>query len=217
VRAIEVLSASLVADQLAAVLEDIGVDGIKIGMLGGVGIVEAVVSGLEAASAEVPVVLDPVMISKSGASLLAPEAVAVLRQELLPRATLVTPNLPEAAVLCGLDPASDEVALRDAVSRLEVPVLLKGGHGAGSPVEDVLVNGEQLVVIRNDRQETRNTHGTGCTLSSAIAARLARGEALEIAVRGGVEFVQAAMRGAFDLGRGHGPLDHLVRLEGVDL
>ena len=119
--------------------------------------------------------------------------------------------------MTGMDPGTKEQALRDAVSDLGVAVLLKGGHGTGSTVEDVLVLGERREVIKSPRQQTRNTHGTGCTLSAAIAARLARGEPLEMAVRGGVEFVQSAMRGAFDLGRGHGPLDHLVRLEGPDL
>lgn len=211
VTAVHAVPPGVVAAQLAAVLGDLGADAIKVGMLDDVAVVAAVADALATARG-VPLVVDPVMVAKSGASLLADDAVDALLTRLLPLATLVTPNLPEAARLSGL-PVAEEEAARLAAGRrlaeLGCAVLVKGGHGTGEEVVDLLVApGGAVHRYRHRRQHTRSTHGTGCTLSAAIAARLARGEALPVAVGRAIEYVQAAIASAPGLGRGHGPLNH---------
>lgn len=192
--------------QVQAVLEDLPPQAVKIGMLANSGLVRAVVAALEGYAG--PVVLDPVMVSSNGDLLLEPEAVAALTQELLPRCALVTPNLPELAALGG----------EAWLARCPVPVLVKGGHRAGPVVEDQLrwPDGRRLY-FHHPRVQTRNTHGTGCTLSAAIAALLARGLPLERAVAGGHRYVAGLIARSADhgLGGGVGPLlhglDHLLR------
>lgn len=192
VRGVYGVPADFVRAQLEAVFEDLPVDAVKIGMLGSVAVTRVVAAFLRGRS--VPIVLDPVMVAKSGDHLLAPEAVQALREELVPLATLVTPNLPEAVVLGPLS---------------GVAVLYKDGHGSGSEVVDVLDGPGGRVEFRHPRVASGNTHGTGCTLSSAITARLARGEGLEEACRGGIAYVSALILGSVDgLGGGHGPLFH---------
>lgn len=212
VRRALVLEPALVRAQIEAVLDDIGVDAIKIGMLGDAAVVEAVAASLEGVG--VPIVLDPVMVAKSGEALLAEEAVAALAEELLPLAGLVTPNLPELERLTGRT-VSSEAERQEAAAELGArgpAVLAKGGHAGGAEVADLLWSGGEARWFRNARLDTTETHGTGCTLSAAIAARLARGEPLVAAVEGAIAYLRRAIAAAPGLGAGHGPLDHLVGL-----
>ena len=224
VTAVHELPPEVVAAQIDAVFGDLGVDGVKIGMLASAPIVRAVAGALErwirrprVDGRTLPVVLDPVMVAKSGDPLLADDAVEALAAELLPMATVLTPNLPETARLTGLPVSTREerlAAARELATRGPT-VLLKGGHGEGDEVEDLLVaggGGELLGSFRNPRIATRATHGTGCTLSSALAARLAAGEAPVRAVAGAIEYLRGAMAAAVPLGAGHGPVDHLYAL-----
>lgn len=182
--------------QLDAVFEDLPVDAVKIGMLGDRGVIEAVADFLGALPERPPVVLDPVMVAKGGHPLLAPDAVACLRERLVPLATVVTPNLPEA----------------EALGELEgVAVLRKGGHGDGELVVDVLsAPGRVPRSWTHPRTPTRHTHGTGCTLAASVAARLALGHPLEDACEGAIRYVSARIVHAAGggLGSGHGPLFH---------
>ncbi len=208
--AVETLSPSIVVAQIEAVLSDLGADAIKIGMLATAAIASAVADTLGRLATGVPIVLDTVMVAKGGARLLDDDAVAVLRDRLFGLATVITPNIPEAEVLLGR--RIDSVrALRDAAVALvdlgARAAIVKGGHLAGPPV-DVLYDGVGLTELTAVRLDTPHTHGTGCTLSSAIAARLARGDDLVTAARGAKAYVTEAMRLAPGLGSGHGPLRH---------
>lgn len=199
-----------VIQQMRVVLDDIGADAIKFGMLGDAHVVHAVADFLETAGCgALPIVLDPVMISTSGSALLdAPGAIAV-RQRLLPKATVLTPNLSEAEALTGLKigglPEMEEAATRLLAAGAR-NVLLKGGHLEGDELVDLLVGQDGRVEFRHARVDTRNTHGTGCTLASAIAAGLARGLRLIDAVRQAHDYVQGAIRSAPGFGQGNGPL-----------
>jgi len=211
VKAVKALEPELVAEQIDAVLEDIGCDAIKIGMLANEGIVATVADRLKAWPRR-PTVLDPVMISKSGAQLLVPAARAALKDRLLPLATLVTPNVPEAEDLLGRRLEGLDRRLEGAreLARAGVAVLLKGGHDQGDLVQDVMVIEGRVEVIEHPRIRSRSTHGTGCTLSSAIAANLALGRDLNQSIRAGIDYVGRAIAGAFPLGHGHGPVNHFV-------
>ena len=203
VRAVHEVPPEVVAAQIDAVLEDIGVDAVKIGMLASAPIVRAVAGRLRHWKPP-HVVLDPVMIAKSGDALLRDDAVEALLEELAPLCEIVTPNLPELERMTG-GRGARELAKRGPA------VLAKGGHDEGEEVVDVLlVKGEEHR-FRHPRLATTSTHGTGCTLSSAIAARLGRGEDLTRAVGGAIEYLQGAMKAAYPLGAGHGPVDHLWR------
>ena len=207
VHAVTALSPELVAAQIEAVLDDIGADAIKTGMLGEAETVRRVVAALRVAE-DVPVVVDPVMVAKGGQSLLAEDAIRALRDELLPLAWLVTPNLPEAEALLGgpiRDPAEAATALLRTGARA---VLLKGGHGDGDTVTDVLADADGVRRFSRPRLQTRHTHGTGCTLASAIAAGLAQRLTLDQAVERARDYVQEAIRTAPGYGAGHGPLNH---------
>ncbi len=219
VTAVHDVPADVVEAQIEAVFEDIGADAVKIGMLSSVPIIHAVVAGLQrhALPERIPIVLDPVMVSKSGAALLRDDAVETLQRELLPLATVITPNLPEAARLLRRpeDDLTSEAQRLDVLEELRdlaPAVLLKGGHGDGDVLVDWLHDGDTVHRFEHARVETSSTHGTGCTLSSAIAARLGRGEALAGAVAGAIEYLQGALRHAYPLGSGHGPVDHLYGL-----
>jgi len=210
VTAVSVLAADLVTAQIEAVAGDIQLHATKIGMLGNDAVVEAVAAALQ--SMDLPkVVLDPVMVAKSGALLLDESAVHVMRSELLPCALVVTPNLPEAAVLSGLAVASLDDARHAARKIHEMgagAVVIKGGHADRDPLIDLFFDGERFVELATPRIETRNTHGTGCTFASAIAAHLALGRALDVAVVEAQRYVAGAIRHGLAIGRGHGPLDH---------
>jgi hydroxymethylpyrimidine/phosphomethylpyrimidine kinase len=212
VESYEVVAPETVGAQIRAVASDIGVDAAKTGMLAETRIVEAVADAVEQTRIE-PLVVDPVFVSKHGHRLLAEEAVEALRRRIIPLATLVTPNLPEAAGLAGF-PVEDREDMRQAaVAIVELgarAVLVKGGHLA-DPAEasDLLVIGDEEEWLTAERIDTPHTHGTGCTLSSAITAHLAMGEPLPDAVRAGKVFVTEAIRHALALGGGIGPVDQL--------
>ncbi len=210
VRGIELLSPEFVDQQIAAVAEDFEVRAAKTGALGSAEIIEAVAAAIEA-NAFVNVVVDPVMISKHGDRLLAPEAGDALKTHLLPRASLVTPNLHEAAALLGRAVGS-EAEMRDAARAVcdlgAGAALVKGGHLPGGSAVDVFYDGSEFVHLAAPRIETRHTHGTGCTYSAAITALLARGGTLVAAVREAKDFISRAIAAAPGIGRGHGPVDH---------
>ncbi|HEY7755299.1 MAG TPA: bifunctional hydroxymethylpyrimidine kinase/phosphomethylpyrimidine kinase [Actinomycetota bacterium] len=208
----EAMSPAIVGDQIRAVATDIGVDAAKTGMLASAEIVEAVADAI--AETDLPnLVVDPVFVSKHGHALLAEDAVGALRERILPLATLVTPNLPEAEGLCGFAVDTRDAMERAADAILALgprAVLVKGGHLPGSDgADDLLRDASSLEWIEAERLDTPNTHGTGCVLSSAIAAHLARGEVLGDAVRLGKAFVTEAIRHALPLGGGIGPVDPL--------
>jgi len=217
VSAILDIDPGFVAAQIDAVCSDLAVDTTKIGMLSGPEIIETVADAL-ARNYMDTVVLDPVMVAKSGDRLLRPEAVAALRIHLLPRVTIITPNLPEAGVLLGRDPASSEIEMVDAAKALLDfgcgSVLVKGGHRQARVSLDIFYDGAQLVRLTAPRVDTINTHGTGCTLSSAIAAYLARGLPLLEAVRAAKRYITRAIETADQLqvGHGHGPVHHFHAL-----
>ncbi|WP_083202491.1 bifunctional hydroxymethylpyrimidine kinase/phosphomethylpyrimidine kinase [Stappia indica] len=207
----------VVAGQIAAVLDDLDVGAVKIGMLSSPDIVTCVAAALAGYAG--PVVVDPVIVAKSGAKLLREEAIAALKEQLLPRATLITPNLPEAASLLGEDPVRDTgAAERQGHALLALgpgAVLMKGGHGEGAQCTDLLlVAGEPPLAFTAERIDTRNTHGTGCTLSSAIAAGLAKGLPLARAVAEAHSWLHAAIAAAdtLQVGSGHGPVHHFHAL-----
>lgn len=205
---VEVLPVDLVEQQLAAVLEDIPPAAAKTGALGSAEMVKAVAR--MAASFPFPLVVDPVMVSKHGRPLLPEDAVRSLRDELLPRAALVTPNVPEVEALTGLKIRGEEEMRRAAEQILAMgarAVLIKGGHLEGDAV-DGLWDGSEWREFRSIRVETPHTHGTGCTYSAAIAAHLARGSALASAVAEAKQFVHEAIRTNPGLGHGSGPVNH---------
>ena len=211
------LPVDAVEAQLDSVLDDIGVDAVKTGMLSSPALVRAVARRLEpVVAAGVPLVVDPVGVSKHGDPLLRDDAVDVLRTDLLPLATVVTPNLPEVEMLAGVK-VEDEDGLREgALAVLELGprwVLVKGGHLTGDAI-DLLTDGTTDVRVRAPRLDNRHTHGTGCTLASALAARLAVGDDVPKAVRAAKRYVTGALRGGFALGAGIGPVDHGWQLRG---
>jgi hydroxymethylpyrimidine/phosphomethylpyrimidine kinase len=205
----------VVEAQARAVLSDIGADAIKTGMLGDAAIVELVARFLDEAA--VPAVIDPVMVAKGGASLLAADAVAAVRELLIPRATLLTPNAPEAEALTGLAVATTDDLRRAGEALLRAgakAVLMKGGHVTGERVVDILMTAQGDTAFEGERIESRHTHGTGCTLASACATGLAQGLPLVAAVARAWDYVHEAMLRAPGLGAGHGPLDHAWPLRG---
>lgn len=203
---------AFVALQMKVVLEDIGADAIKIGMLANAAVIEAVVGEYEAQGGNVPLVADPVMISKSGHFLLEPDAVTTLRKRLLPLAAIVTPNLPEAEALTDV-PVRDLDDMRHVANLIlsfgPKAVLLKGGHLENDRLYDLLLTEEGETVFEGSRVHTPHTHGTGCTLASAIAAGLAQGLDTRDAVARARRYVETAILTAPGLGHGHGPLNHL--------
>lgn len=213
VTAIHPVPAAFVTAQIDAVFDDLDVRAVKIGMVAQRDVIEAIAAGL-ARWSPAHVVLDPVMVATSGDRLLVADAVAALRTDLIPRATIITPNLPEAAALLDEPIAESESAIADQGRRLLAlgcaHVLIKGGHGHGAESTDYLISADQVVALPAPRVATTNTHGTGCTLSSAIAAALAKGDDLETAVRSAKSYISAAIAAADRLavGHGHGPVHH---------
>jgi len=214
VTGIHAVPPAFVVQQMAAVFTDIGADAVKIGMLYSAELIQAVADGLrrhEAAN----IVLDPVMVAQSGDKLLQDEAITALKNHLIPLATVLTPNLPEAAVLLGREvngPDDMQAAARSLTAFGSRSVLLKGGHAQGDDSTDVLfiADEDRCVVLQDRRVRTANTHGTGCTLSSAIAAYLAKGETIAPAVRNAKKYIGEAIRAGapYRLGRGSGPVHH---------
>ncbi|QFY62659.1 bifunctional hydroxymethylpyrimidine kinase/phosphomethylpyrimidine kinase (plasmid) [Rhizobium grahamii] len=217
VSGVHLVPAAFVADQIRAVFADVRVNAVKIGMIANAEIADAVAEVLQS-HRDIPIVLDPVMVAKGGANLLDPEAVDVLTRRLLPLATLLTPNLPEAAALLHLRPAENRAEMADHAQRLRAlgpqAVLVKGGHLAGPDSPDVLATADGLRWFEAARVPTANTHGTGCTLSSALAAELAKGKALPEAIGTAKAYLAAAVAEAdtLDVGTGHGPVQHFHEL-----
>lgn len=203
---------AFVALQMKVVLEDIGADAIKIGMLANAAVIEAVVGEYEERAVNVPLVVDPVMVAKSGHFLLEPDAVLTLRKRLLPLAEVVTPNLPEAEALTDI-PVRTLEDMRRAAEMIRTfgpkAVLLKGGHLEDEQLSDLLLTDDGEEVFESRRVHTPHTHGTGCTLSSAIAAGIAQGLSVRDAVVRARSYVETAILTAPGLGHGHGPLNHL--------
>lgn len=209
VHGVHPLPLDLIEAQARAVLDDIGADAIKTGMLGSTEVVERVAAILDIS--ETPAVVDPVMIAKGGSPLLPDEAVQAVRGLMVPRAALLTPNAPEAETLTGLAVADLDGQRRAGEALLTMgarAVLMKGGHVPGETVIDLLLTPTGETLLEGPRLDTRHTHGTGCTLASACAAGLARGLPLEAAVAEAWAYVAEAIRRAPGLGQGHGPLDH---------
>ncbi len=212
VRAVELLDPAVVAAQIEAVLDDIGADVVKTGMLGSAEIIETVAEKIKQYNVT-QLIIDPVMVAKSGDRLLLEDAVDALRSRLLPLALMITPNLPEASVL--LDrPVEQERDMREAAHDLHILgpryILLKGGHLPGDAV-DLLYDGDQFQEFRASRIPTRHTHGTGCTYASAIAALLARGLPVVEAVGKAKQYLTGAIAHATEIGAGHSPVNHLFQ------
>lgn len=203
---------NIVREQIEVVVGDLGADAWKLGMLGSAAHARTVLESWYAVGAGVPVVLDPVMIAKGGASLLAEDAIAVIRDELMSIAAIVTPNAPEAEALTGAEVRDLDGQMNAAEILVEQlgawSALVKGGHIDGDTVRDVLLTREGYRVFESPRIETRATHGTGCTLASAIAAHIAQGLAIEPAVEKARAYLMEGIRNAPGLGQGHGPLGH---------
>jgi hydroxymethylpyrimidine/phosphomethylpyrimidine kinase len=205
-----------VTAQIDAVFSDLAVDAVKIGMVAQLATIDAIAAGLKHWRPK-HVVLDPVMVATSGDRLLAADAVDALRKKLIPQASLITPNLPEAAALLEEPVAASEAEIEGQGRRLLAmgcpAVLIKGGHGQGAESTDYLVTASRIIALPAPRVVTQNTHGTGCSLSSAIAAGLAKGEDMDIAVRNGKAWLSAAIAAAdrFAVGHGHGPIHHFHR------
>ncbi len=209
VRGVLEVAPEFVAMQIDAVVEDIGVDAAKTGMLSGRAVIEVVAERVRRHGIR-PLVVDPVMVAQSGDSLLADDAEGAIRDLMLPLATIVTPNLPEAERLVGMGIETEE-QMRDAARRIRDLgpdwVLMKGGHLTGDPV-DLLFDGTDFVELRRPRVLTQNTHGTGCTYAAAIATGLAQGMTVPDAVARARDAVQAGLAASLAIGHGHGPLDH---------
>ncbi len=217
VSGVHLVPPAFVADQIKAIFADIRVNAIKIGMIANAQIAVAVADVLQV-HGDVPIVLDPVMIAKGGHSLLQDDAVSVLKNRLLPLADILTPNLPEAASLLGDHPAQTRQDI-ERQGRALLPlgpkaVLMKGGHLGGDDSPDLLITETGVTWFESHRIETKNTHGTGCTLSAALAAELAKGEPLQSAVRNAKTYLLGAIAAAdqLEIGSGHGPTNHFHQL-----
>lgn len=209
---IEDITPEMVSLQMKAVFEDLYPDAVKIGMVSNEGIIEAIAGGLKEYCPE-KVVLDPVMISKSGSYLLKPEAVTALKEKLIPLSLVVTPNLMEAEALTGVNihtPDDMREAARHIIGMGAHGVVVKGGHMTGDAL-DIFYDGQQFIEVTSERIDTKNTHGTGCTFSSAIAANLALGLGLADSVKRAKEYITGAIRNSLDIGHGVGPTDHFWR------
>ncbi|MGO9411575.1 MAG: bifunctional hydroxymethylpyrimidine kinase/phosphomethylpyrimidine kinase [Spirochaetia bacterium] len=209
------VSPEFVALQIDAVVKDIGADAVKTGMLSTTGIIEVVATKIKEHRLG-PLVVDPVMVAKSGDALLEPAAQGALMEKLIPLAAVVTPNLPEAEVLCGF-PITDLEGMRKAARVIHDTgpraVVVKGGHLLGTRFStDLFFDGERFEELTERRIDTRNTHGTGCTFASAIAARLALGDSTRDAVRAAKRYVTRVLKASarLDIGHGHGPMNHMA-------
>lgn len=203
------VSPDFIKAQMDAVFTDIYPDAVKIGMVSDKDLIVEIAKGLSQYEAK-NIVLDPVMVATSGAKLLKDDAIESLKKELIPLADIITPNIPEAEILTEMEIKNEddmEKAAQKIVDEFNVAVLLKGGHSIND-ANDYLLDGRQGVWIKGERIDNENTHGTGCTLSSAIAANLAKGKTLEEAVRLAKKYLEGALRDGLDLGAGSGPMNH---------
>lgn len=213
VRSVQNIDLSIIKDQIEAVFDDLPVNAVKIGMLLSSETVELVANTLKKYKPEF-IVLDPVMVSKGGHHLLQEEAITALKKHMIPLATVITPNIPEAEVLTGIRIQSTE-DLMDVCRAIHLlgakTVLLKGGHLSGESI-DLFFDGREFHWIKGERIHTKNTHGTGCTLSSAIAANLAKGASLKTAIEISKKYISIAIKYSLNLGHGHGPTNHFYEL-----
>lgn len=213
VLAVQDISAELIGKQIEAIFDDIRVDGLKIGMVSQIETINAIAEGLRFYKPS-NIVLDPVMVSKSGYHLLQPEAKEALASSLLPLATVVTPNIPEAEVITGrrIDGIEDmEKAARMIFEMGSQNVLIKGGH-LDDEATDILFDGTNIICLKSRRVDTKNTHGTGCTLSAAIASNLAKGYSIGEAVARAKEYITVAIENSLSIGKGVGPTNHFYTL-----
>ena len=202
--------------QIDAVFEDIRPDAVKIGMVSSSGLIKTIAERLQHYKAE-NIVVDPVMVATSGSRLLEEDAVDTLKKELLPIATVITPNIPEAEILCGMEIHTEEdmeAAAKAIYEDLGCAVLLKGGHQLNDANDLLYQKGKEPVWFEGKRIDNPNTHGTGCTLSSAIASNLAKGRDLETSVKYAKNYISGALAAMLDLGKGSGPMDHAFAIEG---
>ena len=216
---IEPVSPAMVSRQMHMMIDDIGVDCIKTGMLYSTDIIEAVADVLDERARDIPVVVDPVLVAKSGTSLLEEDAMQAFKARLILRASVITPNVPEAEVLTGFSVATREDMMHAAemMHTLGVPaVLLKGGHLNDAMVTDVLQTDDGMELFEAERIDSKHTHGTGCTLASALATGLAQGMELRDAVRRAREYVRRAILSALGYGAGQGPLNHAVTVNPLE-
>ena len=216
VHGIHPVNMTFVAQQMDVVLDDLGADCIKTGMLQSIEVIETVAGVLSARADGIPLVADPVMVAKGGAKLLDDGAHSALVSLILPHATVLTPNAPEAAALSGIDVQDEDGQQRAGEALLKhgvAAVLVKGGHIEGAEVVDLLVTPDETVRFSGPRIDSVNTHGTGCTLASAIAAGIAQGLTLHGAVARARQYVRAAILSAPGFGGGHGPLNHAVTFD----
>jgi hydroxymethylpyrimidine/phosphomethylpyrimidine kinase len=205
---VHAIPAHIIAAQINVTLDDIGVDAFKTGMLHDAEVIETIAAILSQKAKHIPCVVDPVMISKSGNALLQANAITSLKEKLLPLATLITPNIPEAEALLGHTIKDIGSAARELAQFGSKAVLLKGGHAQGDTITDVLWDGATLHQWQSPRIDTQHTHGTGCTLASAIAVSLGQGMPLVESVVRAREYVIGAIKNAPGYGHGHGPLNH---------
>jgi hydroxymethylpyrimidine/phosphomethylpyrimidine kinase len=215
VSAVFAMSPKLVAAQIEAVMADIGAHAVKTGMLANKAIIDIVADKIEEHRFK-NLIVDPVMVATSGDLLIKRNAVSALRARLLPLAAVVTPNIPEAEELTGIElrtPIDIEEAARRIVKMGARSVVIKGGHSKG-PALDIFFDGKQFVPLKSQRIRTKNTHGTGCSFSAAIAARLAQGDRMEDAVRQAKTYITAAIRAGFTIGSGHSPVHHFYQFWG---
>lgn len=206
---IEEASKEFVCNQIDCVFKDIEPDAVKIGMVSNSEIIEAIAEKLFYYNAR-NIVLDPVMVATSGSKLISDEAIDVLVKKLMPLAKVITPNIKEAEVLCGFKVENTEdmiKAAKEIAKDLNIAVLVKGGHLSDDAI-DILYENEKIVYFKSERIDNPNTHGTGCTLSSAIACNLANGESLEESIRNAKEYLTGAIKAKLDIGEGRGPLEH---------
>ncbi|HWQ29703.1 MAG TPA: bifunctional hydroxymethylpyrimidine kinase/phosphomethylpyrimidine kinase [Negativicutes bacterium] len=213
VTGVQDISAEMISKQMKAIFEDIRVDGLKIGMVSQTATIKAIAEGLGYYK-PIGIVIDPVMVSKSGCHLLQPEAKAALASILLPLAAVVTPNIPEAEVLTGMKIYSVEDMKKASKKIMELGpgnVLLKGGH-LDADATDLLYDGKDFRIFKSRRLNTKNTHGTGCTLSAAIAANMAKGYPVAAAIERAKKYITAAIENSLSLGKGVGPVNHFYTL-----
>ena len=211
---VQELSVTMIAHQIQAVMEDMHVQAVKTGMLSSSGIITQVVSSLKQYGVQ-QLVVDPVMVAKGGDKLLQDEAIQTLKEELLPHALVLTPNIPEAEVLTGLPIKTMTDARRAAKTLISMgpkTVVVKGGHRKGKPI-DIFYDGTSYYEFTADRITTTSDHGTGCTFSAAITANLAKNLSVKDAVEQAKTYVSASLRSAYPVGRGHGPLNHFGHLD----
>ncbi|HOP65018.1 MAG TPA: bifunctional hydroxymethylpyrimidine kinase/phosphomethylpyrimidine kinase [Spirochaetota bacterium] len=211
---IQDISTDIIKDQIDAVFEDINVDGVKVGMLSGIDQMKAVAEKLREYS-PANVVIDPVMIAKGGCALMHPDALETLIQEIIPLAYVLTPNIPEAETITGMKISSID-DMKNAARKIHgmgaANVIIKGGHLESGDADDILFDGREFRSYKTRRIDTKNTHGTGCTFSSAIAANLAKGLDLDSAVTEAKEYITMAIEHALPIGKGHGPTNHFYTL-----